>query len=262
MRVFRYLPPQRVDCLEREEVCFTPPLQFNDPFDQRPVLSPITDRAFLKRQAEEFFHPEHEPSLLRLPRAERSRRLRDLRKSFVENWLRNPHPFMERFHADMLRVLNDRYGILCFSTTKDSLLMWAHYSDSHRGFVLEFDSEDRDFNQLGELREVTYDPSRPVLDPTKPPTIAPFLRKGPEWSYERELRIMRPLRMCEGRSIDGVARFFVPVPRSCIRAVYLGCRMDQGVARKVAHLMAGAPAQLHQAELHSREFRLVFKPLK
>lgn len=261
MRVFRYLPPGRVDCLEREEVCFTPSQRFNDPFEQRPVLSLPINRTSLKFFADRV---QWVPglNLLDLPPAERIRRQTDLQKNFVEHHLLHPDRLTEKLQADMLRVLNDRYGLLCFSATNDSLLMWAHYAASHRGFVLEFDSKDRDFEHLGELREITYAPSRPVLDPTKDPTITPFLRKSPEWSYEREFRIMRPLRRCDGRSIDGVPCFFVPMPRSCISGVYLGCRMDRGVARKICDLMASTPARLHQAELHSREFRLVFKPLK
>jgi hypothetical protein len=261
MRVFRYLPPRGVDCLESEELCFTPSQRFNDPFEQRPVLSLTINRTSLKFFADRVqWVPDL--NLLDLLPAERIRRQTDLQESFVEHYLIHPDQLTEKLQADMLQVLNDRYGLLCFSATKDSLLMWAHYAASHRGFVLEFDSEDRDFEQLGELREITYGRTRPILNPTKDPTIAPFLRKSQEWSYEREFRIMRPLRTCKERPIDGVACFFVRMPRSCIRGVYLGCRMDQGVASKISGLMASTPAQLHQAELHSREFRLVFKPLK
>jgi len=140
--------------------------------------------------------------------------------------------------------------------------MWAHYARSHEGFVLEFDSEEHDFEQLGELREVTYQPDRPILDPTKPPTIEPFLRKSPEWKYEQEFRIMRRLEMCERRSVKGADCFFVHLPRRCVKAVYLGSRMDPAKAKEISTIMAETPAELYQTELHSREFGLVFRLTK
>jgi hypothetical protein len=140
--------------------------------------------------------------------------------------------------------------------------MWAHYALSHEGFVVEFDSEEGDFKQLGELREVTYHSDRPILDPTKPPTFAPFLRKSLEWKYEQEFRIMRLLRRCERRSVNSVDCFFVRLPRCCVKAVYLGSRMAPATASEIAAIMAGTPAELYQTELRSRDFGLVFKRTK
>ena len=37
-----------------------------------------------------------------------------------------------------------QYGILCLTKRPESLVMWAHYAEAHRGFILE----------LGDLRDV------------------------------------------------------------------------------------------------------------
>ena len=37
--------------------------------------------------------------------------------------------------------LNLNIGILCLSEVRDSILMWGHYTDSHQGFVIGFDSD-------------------------------------------------------------------------------------------------------------------------
>ena len=42
--------------------------------------------------------------------------------------------------------LVDRAGILSLSAIRDELLIWAHYSNGHRGICLEFDSETLDFS--------------------------------------------------------------------------------------------------------------------
>lgn len=33
-------------------------------------------------------------------------------------------------------------GVLCFSTKRDSVLMWSHYADEHRGFNIKFKIHD------------------------------------------------------------------------------------------------------------------------
>ena len=44
--------------------------------------------------------------------------------------------------------INRAQGVLSLSRTNDSLLMWAHYADSHRGFVLGLDETHPFFNGL------------------------------------------------------------------------------------------------------------------
>ena len=34
--------------------------------------------------------------------------------------------------------------VACFSETKESILMWSHYADNHKGFCVEYD-----FKELG-----------------------------------------------------------------------------------------------------------------
>jgi hypothetical protein len=40
------------------------------------------------------------------------------------------------FHKGLL----DPIGICCLSSISDSILMWSHYSDHHKGIVVEFDT--------------------------------------------------------------------------------------------------------------------------
>ena len=41
-----------------------------------------------------------------------------------------------------LEMLRKSFGIACFSETYDSLLMWSHYADYHRGICLEYSYEE------------------------------------------------------------------------------------------------------------------------
>ena len=94
--------------------------------------------------------------------------------------------------------LNQKFGILCFSSVFDSILMWSHYADSHRGIVLGV--------KVPELQEVAYtglmslDEIKSSVEDTtweiSRKNALFFLRKRPEWSYEKELR--RVFFICRG----------------------------------------------------------------
>jgi Protein of unknown function (DUF2971) len=77
--------------------------------------------------------------------------------------------------------------------------MWSHYADSHRGFVIGFDSDNPFFHRekprtMTPLDEVRYSNKRPVMPPFD--EITPenthelvFLTKSEHWAYEEELRM-------------------------------------------------------------------------
>ena len=83
--------------------------------------------------------------------------------------------------------------------------MWAHYADSHRGFVIGFDSNSDFFNPdngkaIDGLRPVTYSGERAEF-PESGLTSADsaqlhsaneqlFFTKNSDWAYEQEMRIL------------------------------------------------------------------------
>jgi len=203
--------------------------------------------------------PYFEPLLAGLPRKRRKRLARQVTKESMVQYRQNAATHAETYQTELPKRVNASTGVLCFSGLKDNLLMWAHYADSHRGFVVEFDTEDEDFRRLGELHEVLYRKDRPLFDVVKGPDMAIYLLKGLEWNYEKEFRIFRPLLGCERRSIHGTNCFFVRLPRSSVRAVYFGNRMETALKTEISELMAETPAQLYETELHTQQFSLNFR---
>jgi hypothetical protein len=196
-------------------------------------------------------------------RGERRRLEKEVKKSAIATYRQIASSRADAYQPEFQNKLNRYAGVLCFSAVNDSLLMWAHYADCHRGFVLEFDTEDEEFQKLGDLYKVIYSKERPVLVIVNGITVDIYLHKSPEWEYECEYRLLRTLQACERRSISNVGDlFFVPMPRSCVKAVYLGNRMDPTTAKQISGIMAGTPAELHQTELHLHEFKLVFKRIR
>jgi hypothetical protein len=261
MKVFRYVGPARVDCLQNEEVCFSPPVRFNDPFDLRPVFAPVTDRHYLKRIIRECTRAGEFP-VVGLPRAQRRKLEKQVGKGAIAHYRENAGRFADAQQGAFQQKLDKYFGVLCFSTINDNLLMWAHYGNSHRGFVLEFDTEDEQFKRLGDLHAIKYDTNRPVVDPVKQITVENYNRKSLEWQYEREYRLVRHLQTCERRSLAMGDFYFVRMPRSCVKAVYLGNRIEKPLAKKIFEIMADTPAAIYETELHTLEFGLVFKRIK
>ncbi len=93
-----------------------------------------------------------------------------------------------RFKKEMAQ----RFGLLCFSRSWESPLLWSHYGDRHRGVALEFEIEDDRVN------EVSYQPNRLLLDIEKKLSVGRLdqtdvdriLRtKFKQWEYEDEVRV-------------------------------------------------------------------------
>ncbi|EKO3660513.1 DUF2971 domain-containing protein [Vibrio metschnikovii] len=98
-------------------------------------------------------------------------------------------------------------GIISFTEDKENLLMWSHYADQHKGFVIEFDIEHEFFSKLyangnefvGVINRVLY--RRERLKALNEYMIEPYFHKSNEWSYEKEHRLVI--------SLDAVDRKFI-----------------------------------------------------
>jgi len=112
---------------------------------------------------------------------------------------------LEKFRASMHNDVHkfiQTLRLCCLSEKSDSTMMFSHYANGHRGICFEFMVKDDDF----------FDVLRPVIYPTVFPTINPsemcpykpiskerlwmvlevqFLSKSPDWSYEKEWRILK-----------------------------------------------------------------------
>jgi uncharacterized protein Usg len=145
--------------------------------------------------------------------------------------------------------LGEALGI--FSLTEDPThpLMWSHYASQHYGVVVEFDENHPWFNQKGSptddirhLVRVSY-----VQDP-HPRTWKQvngtdmLYTKNADWNYEREWRIIRPLK--DGTEVTaGVVCF--DVPSDAIRSIIFGSRATSALEHEIRASVAANPALSH-----------------
>lgn len=98
----------------------------------------------------------------------------------------------------LVQTLSKDFGVICFSKTWKSNLMWAHYADKHRGLCLGFDIKDS-----GQLTKIDYLKRRKEfpkaykddLSSVAEDLITTCLKvKSIEWKYEQEHRLRVSLK--------------------------------------------------------------------
>ena len=135
------------------------------------------------------------------------------------------------------RALGQSFGI--FSLTEDPIhmLMWSHYASQHTGVVVEFDEKHPWFDQ----RRSPVDEFRHIVQVTYVKNPQPrkwgqlngadwLYTKNAECAYEREWRIIRPLK--DGEEVSpGIYCF--DVPPAAVRSVIFGCRTTPALQEEI-----------------------------
>jgi len=165
-------------------------------------------------------------------------------------------------------VLNQHVGIMCLSEVPDSLLMWGHYTDDHRGFVVGFDFDHAFFSkrrgqedEFGFLRRVNYQCERPkiVLSDTSSP--AWFNTKSDQWAYEREWRMLRVLSEADSRKErTPFPCCLFAFPEDAVLEIIIGLRSTPSLIQRLESLAAAFPrATLLRANENPTEYSLLLR---
>jgi hypothetical protein len=167
----------------------------------------------------------------------------------------------EKFQEDL--------GVLSLTANGSSLLMWAHYAQSHEGMLVEFRSSKMFTNAEILLVPIEYSLNRPSVNIGKSgqhddfaKRTAPFRVKGRDWQYEAEWRSFARLSKCtkqENSDIGEVVHLF-QLGAKAVQRVVLGHRMGQRGQELVLHAVASNPnlrhVQIEHAEVDQKRFRL------
>ncbi|WP_458398213.1 DUF2971 domain-containing protein [Anaerotignum sp.] len=141
---------------------------------------------------------------------------------------------------DTFESMKMTMGISCLSESENSLLMWAHYANNHRGICVEYELMEIN-KQLGfSPVPVIYSDERVALhsinqETVEEDTLNVFIKsltsKSSEWSYEKEWRIIRENTVCgdSWNSENKGALLDMIRPKSVI----LGCMATPEFEKKV-----------------------------
>lgn len=184
---YRAFNERSLEMLKNNEIYFSNPLDFNDPFD-----------CF----AQELMHENFRNDLAQLLISNMPEWIsREQKEQFIKNLYENSE-FINSAHEIANEIENLKtLDVLSLSARKDSILMWSHYADSHQGFCIGFKNIPREFP-----KKVIYSKSintHFLYDFFSSPnhsedrlleilTKEYFLTKYDAWKYEKEWRLIAP----------------------------------------------------------------------
>lgn len=230
--LYRYRSLAGEQCGFAEEIITTSrffwptPADFNDPFEFAPL---ITVPSGIKLQ-----------SALRKVRARQRLIIGKVQADAMcaELMSLSRPQLIERVRQSMQTTAR-QVGVLCYSEINNSVLMWGHYADCHRGICLEYDPHCVAVEPSNMLYKVRYQDERPIvarfLEREDSGELAKALTtKARYWEYEQEWRAIE----------NHGAKQKIPFSAQALTGVILGSRISpahEGLVRKWCAARAHPP---------------------
>lgn len=208
------------DMLRNNQIWFSSPKNFNDPFDCRHIYDSRNSRKEVVWGMTGWLTRKGHSLVDALAQAEQ-----DIPKhpGKFERW-------KSRQIARRSRQIANT-GILCLTSLPNNQLMWTHYAKSHKGICIEFrigdECEESQLEFISKAQPVEYADRCPVINIARddPEEIVrkTFLTKTSPYSHEAEWRIVR---YNDGRGPK-------PIPTGIISSVILGVQIKRTVRDRV-----------------------------
>ncbi|MDP3914309.1 MAG: DUF2971 domain-containing protein [Bacteroidota bacterium] len=140
-----------------------------------------------------------------------------------------------------IKISVQNTGVICFSSSKNNILLWSHYANGHTGFAVGFDTQ-KLTKAIGELKlesfikEIFYSDTYPEInfeydilkhrDVTLlfKAIIESLVTKSSLWSYEDEVRILTFAKN----------KLLVQFPKDCVSEILIGFKMND---KRVAEII-------------------------
>jgi hypothetical protein len=284
MIFYKYVGDRGISILEDLRLKVSPPNAFNDPFELTPRSKfTITLDYMLARV-------HHEPEWFREPY-----------NDMVQNE-GYPHSF-DRFLADMPTIIPMKFkafkklyreaqirndlgsideasqlmGILCVSKPNDSIAMWSHYANYHRGVAFGLDLVHSCFTDgyASEFAAVKYQRNRCPVDALLPigsvelfsQLMSVIFTKSTIWKYEQEHR--RIYRLSEllhpPAGADGKHHYFLNIEGDAIREIIFGCNIALAYENQIRAQLNRRPKtfghiKLFRCKRHHSKFQVQIIP--
>jgi len=278
--------PNHRDNLEGNTVWLSSPETYNDPYDCWLTLPDGLLRAIIERRVIDAIIKAYELQNCVLQNdisaddLESARRSREPLKSFIslipDNIggvpKRNGESYSQRVEVMAEGVASALQGwrrtakLCSFSELNNSMLMWSHYSEDHKGFCVEYDLEALDeqhsfrrslfpiiYSQrlydLTPFAEKLVAKERAEFTPLLPMLAA--LHKFEGWQYEREWRIV----LEDESEINGLSHP-APIPSR----IFLGTRCEVSKSKDLLAICKRKSIAAFKMRLANDKFELLSEP--
>jgi hypothetical protein len=248
---YRTFNERTINMLANNQVYFASPLEFNDPFDCLAQKNKIQNF----RQGTE--------ALIRANAGQRGFTQEQIQAAIERINAEMAEDIAETDAADSeyKEYVHNQLGVLSLSSCNDSILMWSHYADFHKGFCIGFKTNS--FGFPGDaIKEVIYteeinknfilefflsqDSSEErYIDESEKMEI---LTKYIDWKYEKEWRV---------KAIKGLGTY----PDSGVGEIIFGLRMDDNHKNILREILKNKNVAFFQAVEGANEFMLEIRPV-
>ncbi len=249
---------------------FTPPKYFNDVNEMTPTFATeINNDIFFK-------HIYNEESVSRIydyaPNLQKETTFKEFYISLKQNE-RDRDYFMDSIlHSNTESIplfrhkISEYVSVLCLSRLNDSPLMWAHYTDSHKGICLGIDFSNSEI-QIIESKDVDYNEDKIVLpsyfsrlddDESERCLMDVSYRKDILWKYEEEYRILvNSERHCKTKKDGNKTILFQELDLKHVTQIYLGCQhADDGTLNTIVKEQEISP-EIYKMKQDNNTFKLI-----
>jgi len=230
------------DIVVESKLWLSSPIDFNDPFDMSAKIivegtkSQKIERINTGLKEKEFRGKE------------RKQRAKELLKRPNKEWAQ----IMQEAHSKEIQ----NTGICSFGGDPNSILMWSHYADHHKGICLQLEVV-QDFETFSNALPMDYEKTYPIINWLILKEFQAGLEKASlckhkGWEYEKEHRIIK---------INHTRRYLNFRPEALTRIIF-GCRVEAEHIKTIEELLkdrasAGRPPiEILHAEKHPSKYRL------
>lgn len=278
MVFYKYFNKFGIKVLEDLRLKITPPNEFNDPFELTPRSKcTITEADMLNRAKT---NPDH---YLGAFEDMKKAGYPDTFEQFIagfpklftfKNFKKAMRDALMKRDMQSLDEVSKMFGILCASKTPNSIPMWSHYADNHRGIAVGLDLPNIG-KAFGPFRMVKYYKFRQGVNPSLAPENPEWFRqqtdtffiKSRDWLYEQEYRRVFQLKQLVHAQPDenGKRHYLLDIGGNDVREVIFGCRIDGTVENRIKAELDRRPktfghVKRFKCERHHSRFELEIVP--
>jgi hypothetical protein len=232
---YRSCTEYNILAFQNNEIYAPLPFKFNDPYDCLPYCDKEEDMVLVDEDGNEIC-------------------------------IEKPLVFNDSFD-DLFDGIRNSSFIACFAEDVSSILMWSHYTDCHKGFVLQYDFRDLLMSLKGEgfpfpviYHDQRYNVTRYIHSLLKGnngnilDSILLQLYKSIDWEYEKEWRMVIPKINKEGEDFK-----FYCKPK----AIYYGSKISVEHKNQLHEIAVKKGIDEYQAQLDhfSSNYKMTLKKL-
>ena len=260
----------------------TPPNEFNDPFELTPrskFTITLNDMLNRVRNCPEYYRGVFEDMKKDGHSQTFEQFIETLPKVLPIKFKEFRNLMRKKLVERDMQVINEASrtnGILCVSKKPNSIQMWSHYANHHKGIAIGLDLSKAGGALKGLFGEVKYRKPRRGVDPwLLPPNPEWFKQmketiftKGQEWIHESEYRRVFRLADLTHAMPDekGNRHYLLDIGGDAIREIILGCRMEKPEESLITNELQRRPktfghVKLFRCKRHDTKYELEILPI-